>query len=608
MNKFFVVLAGLLFFIAGCTQEAPIGEVASAVEYCPDNVCGKIEEEFGICPADCGEGDEFSPALASLPSTAFFSRHLGDVTICTSRAKSPNQEPGLCTPKKSKVSGVKDVGLMLDSFFDSRQRKVHVWHRLFALGGGAITSCQSATGCVPAECPIGTFSSSETVTEASGSVSNYYRVCLNVKNFGKTEIFRSDKKNLKCQPGLVSLAKKEFFVDTVRGDSRAKQKIFYTACVKERIQCTDKCSVQGSLRCSVSGIPQECNVADGCLNWKDLSACSPESKCSDGKCVLTCTDECPTAGSGQCSTSGNPQTCAVDGDSDPCLEWKTLDACSSTQTCVSGNCITTATTTIRLGKERLEYIDSAGGSWHTVPFYILIQGASNGTRNFPIIFDTQTFYMDVNLEDANVEGANREGKISFKTSTSASPFADVSYKERDVSKTVELVVANDDTDTTTYTIMVDETTRNTVANIWLMMQSQSKIVQFAKTLFFSGTIIGETTKEYYEPNSPLMPESFQGGTRYNVDSYKIAKFGIDEDVPLASRVADVTVFINTKMGDGSVIIPSPQLPAFASSPVYYNRNQEGKTTFTVNDGQIMYSPIGTSLKVQNRVLEARIPK
>ncbi|MEK6871370.1 MAG: LamG domain-containing protein, partial [Nanoarchaeota archaeon] len=55
-----------------------------------------------------------------------------------------------------------------------------------------------------------------------------------------------------------------------------------------------------------------------------------------------CNNECSTAGTKQCSATGVPQICAVDGDSDSCFEWKNLNACASGQSCSIGKCVDSA--------------------------------------------------------------------------------------------------------------------------------------------------------------------------------------------------------------------------------------------------------------------------
>ncbi len=66
--------------------------------------------------------------------------------------------------------------------------------------------------------------------------------------------------------------------------------------------------------------------------------CSAGQTCANGYCQApTCTNECSTSGMRQCSGTGSFQTCG-NYDSDTCLEWSSVNSCPSGQSCSSGNC------------------------------------------------------------------------------------------------------------------------------------------------------------------------------------------------------------------------------------------------------------------------------
>ena len=103
------------------------------------------------------------------------------------------------------------------------------------------------------------------------------------------------------------------------------------------IECQNECSVHGATRCSANSI-QTCADAnlDGCLEWGSAVPCGDEQSCSNGFCAQGCTDECGVLNSTICEGNGI-KTCG-DYDSDNCLEWGTVAACESGQTCSNGYC------------------------------------------------------------------------------------------------------------------------------------------------------------------------------------------------------------------------------------------------------------------------------
>ena len=102
--------------------------------------------------------------------------------------------------------------------------------------------------------------------------------------------------------------------------------------------CTDECS-SGTKQCSGNGY-QTCGNydSDSCLEWSTVTACGTGETCSNGDCSVACTDEC-SSGTKQCSGNGY-QTCG-NYDSDSCLEWGTVTACGSGEACSNGSCAPT---------------------------------------------------------------------------------------------------------------------------------------------------------------------------------------------------------------------------------------------------------------------------
>jgi len=109
--------------------------------------------------------------------------------------------------------------------------------------------------------------------------------------------------------------------------------------------CNDMCTA-GATQCNGSVI-QGCAKVGDCYDWVDALDCADsELSCYDSTgnagCYVPCSDECPSAGVTRCN--GNTvQTCAYDGDSDPCLDWKDTADCTqggtSTDFCDNGSCV-----------------------------------------------------------------------------------------------------------------------------------------------------------------------------------------------------------------------------------------------------------------------------
>ena len=102
-------------------------------------------------------------------------------------------------------------------------------------------------------------------------------------------------------------------------------------CTENSVRCTDDGT--GTESCALSG-------TSGCWEWSPAVACDPGETCSAGTCATGCSDEC-TYGSRQCS--GNGYQVCDDYDTDDCMDWGPVTACTGTETCSSGYCDTECT-------------------------------------------------------------------------------------------------------------------------------------------------------------------------------------------------------------------------------------------------------------------------
>ncbi len=102
-------------------------------------------------------------------------------------------------------------------------------------------------------------------------------------------------------------------------------------------ECSTTCA-QGTKRCGASGATEECRLSStGCTDWVATVQCNlgGGERCEQGLCVAPCRDAC-SAGAGQCTNAGVPQTCARAPSG--CLAWTEQAACDAASLCVSGAC------------------------------------------------------------------------------------------------------------------------------------------------------------------------------------------------------------------------------------------------------------------------------
>ncbi len=104
--------------------------------------------------------------------------------------------------------------------------------------------------------------------------------------------------------------------------------------------CEDRCT-ENDRQC-VTGGYQECGDfdSDPCLEWGPVVACSAGEKCIDGDCQDTCVDEC-TDGSVKCNTDGTATIACELNTTSGCWEWGAEVACNGGETCSGGQCSTT---------------------------------------------------------------------------------------------------------------------------------------------------------------------------------------------------------------------------------------------------------------------------
>ncbi|MBT9556095.1 MAG: right-handed parallel beta-helix repeat-containing protein [Myxococcales bacterium] len=110
------------------------------------------------------------------------------------------------------------------------------------------------------------------------------------------------------------------------------------SCLKGQcVTCADECETLGTRYCSGNTVLECTNLdVDPCPEERSLETCGAGKKCSAGKCVDDCIDECDDAGDTQCS-AGLVSTCGQhDGDS--CLEWGKFTSCGAGKLCVGDAC------------------------------------------------------------------------------------------------------------------------------------------------------------------------------------------------------------------------------------------------------------------------------
>ena len=107
------------------------------------------------------------------------------------------------------------------------------------------------------------------------------------------------------------------------------------------ITCTDSCS-SGNKECVGSTTYKECGNydSDACLEWSLATSCPSGKTCSNGECILSCSNLC-SDGEKKCVGTNSYQTCG-NYDSDSCLEWSSATSCPSGKTCSNGGCISSS--------------------------------------------------------------------------------------------------------------------------------------------------------------------------------------------------------------------------------------------------------------------------
>ena len=122
--------------------------------------------------------------------------------------------------------------------------------------------------------------------------------------------------------------------------------------VCENASCREKgqmeCSFVDEKRCQGQKI-ETCGFwGKNFLSWKETSDCnaSEGEKCSQGKCIKTCQDEC-RLGAKKCLGNSVLQCAKKNG----CLKWATTNTCISGTACRSGVCTKTCTNECRLNQK-----------------------------------------------------------------------------------------------------------------------------------------------------------------------------------------------------------------------------------------------------------------
>lgn len=102
--------------------------------------------------------------------------------------------------------------------------------------------------------------------------------------------------------------------------------------------CKDECSKDGERICEGNGYKTCGNFdKDQCLDWSSVSPCAENEKCENGKCVLSCQNDCKI-GEAQCLTDTEVKICGQ-YDEDSCLDWSSAIKCGTGLKCVDGKCV-----------------------------------------------------------------------------------------------------------------------------------------------------------------------------------------------------------------------------------------------------------------------------
>ncbi len=102
-------------------------------------------------------------------------------------------------------------------------------------------------------------------------------------------------------------------------------------------ECSNECEEENKRECveGVNGYRVCGNFDDDvCFEWSAKQGCSDNQKCEEGYCVNGCTNVCNENGQRECV--GNSYHICADYNSDGCLEWDDLKACSGR--CEGGEC------------------------------------------------------------------------------------------------------------------------------------------------------------------------------------------------------------------------------------------------------------------------------
>lgn len=118
------------------------------------------------------------------------------------------------------------------------------------------------------------------------------------------------------------------------------------------VACTDDCAA-GARECSGAGF-RTCGGfdSDSCRDWSAVTACGAGEACSNGTCSATCTDECATSGATLCSSDGMGTRACGQFDADACLDLGTSVPCGPDSACTGGACMPTCTDGCAMGATR----------------------------------------------------------------------------------------------------------------------------------------------------------------------------------------------------------------------------------------------------------------
>lgn len=102
------------------------------------------------------------------------------------------------------------------------------------------------------------------------------------------------------------------------------------------IQCEANCTTADEKRCNQNDVEQCTLQPEGCLQWKSIQTCSSNETCKQGACELNCTDACNTVDEKRCKDD-KVEVCQKQDSG--CLDWQVSATCKESELCKEGSCV-----------------------------------------------------------------------------------------------------------------------------------------------------------------------------------------------------------------------------------------------------------------------------